>query len=210
MPYCARKHQLMNSLLYHVYSRGNARAEIFHSDGDYKYFKTLLIEYGRRFNIKVYHWVIMPNHYHLLLELADPEVISKCMAGLSRTYACYHHRIYHTAGFLWQGRFKLQPVQKEDYMITCGRYIERNPVRAKIVTIAEEYLYSSARYYCLGRPDGLTTESIYYAEFGAETAQRRLEYSQFLQAFDEEQEMSFNNMEQPRGNKEFILKLIKQ
>lgn len=114
MPYSTRKHQLQNSLVYHVYNRSNARVEVFHRDEDYRYFIKLLTEYAAEFNAKVYHWVVMPNHYHLLLELVDPEVISGCMAGLNRSYACYHHRIYHTAGFLWQGRFKLQPGKKSN------------------------------------------------------------------------------------------------
>jgi putative transposase len=102
MPYCARKHQLQYSLIYHVYSRSNARVEIFHCDEDYRYFMCLLYKYASTLDVKVYHWVIMPNHYHLLMEIAEPETISSCMAGLNRSYACYHHRIYHTAGFLYQ------------------------------------------------------------------------------------------------------------
>lgn len=58
----------------------------------------------------------MSNHYHLALELDKPEEISSFIAGLQRSYSCYHHRTYGTSGFLWQGRFKLQPVQKDIYL----------------------------------------------------------------------------------------------
>ena len=210
MPYCARKHQLHNSLVYHIYNRSNAKVKVFHRDDDYRYFIKLLIEYSREFNIKLYHWVIMPNHYHLLLELAEPELISKCMAGLNHAYTCYYHRMHHSAGFLWQGRFKLQPVQKEQYLIACGRYIERNPVRAKIIYHAEDYFYSSAQYYCLGKTDELTTEDPCYVEFGNDATQRQAAYREFLRDFDEEQERSFANIETPQGSIEFVRRLIKE
>jgi len=208
MPYCARRHQLHNSLLYHVYNRGNFRLRIFNCDQDYRHFIKLIIEYSLEFNIKIYHWVIMPNHYHLLLELENPAVISNCMAGLARTYTCYYHRVYQTAGFLWQGRFKLQPIQKEQYLIACGRYIERNPVDAGIVSAAEDYPYSSAKYYCSGKYEGIATESPCFAEFGSDIAIKRQAYGRFLKDFNPQEERMFTNMEAPQGSTEFIRRLF--
>ena len=208
MPYCARKHQLEQSLVYHAYNRSNARVAVFHSDGDYHYFIRLLKEYAKRFGSKVYHWVVMPNHYHLLMELEKPENISKLMAGLNRTYTCYYHRNYATAGFLWQGRFKLQPVQKEEYLTACGRYIERNPVKANIVSEAKSYPYSSAQFYCLGGKDELTQKNPLFDGFGRNEIERQVAYTEFLRNFDSEQELSFDNLEQPVGSKEFVRRLI--
>lgn len=207
MPYSARKHQLQQSLTYHIYNRSNARIEIFHCDDDYRYFIKLLAGYAVKLDAAIYHWVIMPNHYHVLLEMVEPEAISGCMAGLNRSYACYHHKVYHTTGFLWQGRFKLQPVQKEQYLLTCGRYIERNPVSAHMVEEAQDYSYSSAGYYCLGKEDNLTTQSPCYIDFGPDIIQRQAGYRQFLRDFDKNQERIFSNMEMPLGNREFIRRL---
>ena len=210
MPYSARKHQLHNSLVYHAYNRSNGRVEIFHGEEDYRYFINLLIEYSQKYSAKVYHWVIMPNHYHLLLEIPSPEEISVFMAGLNRKYACYHHRLYRSAGFLWQGRFKLQPIQKEDYLIACARYIERNPVRAKIVTEAIDYPYSSARFHCLGDIDNLTSKTPCINDFGSDNAQRMASYAVFLRDFDQDQERRFDNLETPQGNVEFLKRLTKE
>lgn len=210
MPYCARKHQLERSLIYHAYNRSNRRLEIFHKEKDYEYFILLLKEYNYRFNAKLYHWVIMPNHYHLLLELERPEQVSKYMAGLNRSYTCYYHRNYLTAGFLWQGRYKLQPIQWERYMIACARYIERNPVRANLVTQASEYPSSSASFYCQGKTDFVTTTDPTYFEFGKDVIKRQEAYSKFLLNFNEEEERSFKNLEEPQGSKEFISRLIKE
>ena len=210
MPTYARKHQLKLSLIYHLYSRSNGKIPIFKNREDCVCFISLLKRYSLRFGLKIYHWVIMPNHYHLLLELDDPKQVSKIMAGLSKAYSCYYHSTYSTVGFLWQGRFKLQPVQKVNYLVACGRYIERNPVKAGIIDESCEYPYSSARYYCLGENDGVTVEDPEFATFGKDLDFRRNAYMVFLQKFNDEEEKLFNNLEQPVGGKEFLRGLIKE
>jgi putative transposase len=210
MPSYPRKHQLTNSLVYHVFNRSNARVPIFNVEGDYYHFIKLLKDYSNRFNLKVYRWVIMSNHYHLLFEIEEPENISKLMAGLNRAYTHYYHKAYFTAGFLWQGRFKMQPVQKERYLIACGRYIERNPVRANIVLEAQDYQYSSAGFYCFGKSDGLTVEDPMFMQFGLEKVKRQAAYAEFLRNFDTEEERSFANLDTPQGDKSFIRKLVKE
>jgi putative transposase len=209
MPSYARKHQLQQSLVYHAFSRSSGRKVIFQEANDFNHFKSLLCEYGNRFGSKIYHWVIMPNHYHLVVEFDNPELISKFMAGLHRAYSHYYQKQYETVGFLWQGRFKLQPIQKELYLKNCGRYVERNPVRAGIVVVANEYAHSSARFYCLGQPDGITQTSPDFAEFGKCLAERQSTYKEFLKAFDNKEEAYFSAMEIPCGDRDFLRKLVK-
>lgn len=210
MPSSARRHQLTQSLVYHVFNRSNARLPIFHSESDFKHFISLLKDYSSSFKLKIYHWVIMDNHYHLLLEIEEPESISSCMAGLARAYTHYYHKAYQTSGFLWQGRFKLQPVQKERYLIACGRYIERNPVRAGVVQEVALYPYSSAEFYCLGKADEITVEDPTYRDFGCDTIMRQTKYKEFLRTFNEEEEKLFRNLEHPQGDMEFKRRLIKE
>ena len=210
MPSNARKHQLNKSLLYHIYNRGNARNQIFHDEEDYLYFINLVSAYSKRHNFLTYHWVLMPNHYHLLLEIEEPERISRIMSGLARSYVYHHHRKYQSSGHLWQGRFKSQPIQKELYLLACGRYIERNPVRSNMVSFAWDYPYTSARSYVLGIEDNTTALDPLFATFGDEITIRRKEYKEFLETFDSEQESLFENLEYPRGSQEFLTKLIKE
>lgn len=209
MPSYARKYQLDLSMVYHVYNRSNNKVPIFKRSEDFLYFMELLRKYSRKFCLKIYHWVIMTNHYHLLLELEKPKQISKIMAGLSKSYSCHHHQVYSSAGYLWQGRFKMQPIQKESYLFACGRYIERNPVRAGIVNEIYEYSYSSARYYCLGENDGITTEDQAFRTFGQDAAACRIAYVKFMSAFDGKEETLFRNLEHPAGNENFIKSLLK-
>ncbi len=217
MPNHARKYQLSGSLVYHIFNRSNSRAQIFFEDKDYRYFIGLLKDYSKRFSLKIYHWVIMPNHYHLLLELEEPEKISKALAGINLCYTRYHHNLYKSVGFLWQGRFKSQPVQKESYLLACSRYIERNPVRSGLVREAKDYLYSSARFYCLGEYDSLTLEDPLVSEFGSSQEKRTKNYNKFLFSSDPKQEAIFRDMDTPcvepgfmrrlkRGNGHYLLK----
>jgi len=132
------------------------------------------------------------------------------MAGLNHAYTCYYHRKYLTSGFLWQGRFKLQPVQKETHLLACARYIERNPVRASMVYQAEDYFYSSAKFYCRGEQDSFAIESPVFLEFGEDINSRRITYTKFLRNFNSEDEEAFRKLEAPQGNKEFMRRLIKE
>lgn len=207
MPTRPRKHQLTGSLMYHVYNRSIMRVPIFRSDGDYLYWMELLIKYAAKFSVKIYHWVIMHNHFHLLLEIEEPHVISALMAGIQHTYTVFHHRRNDGCGFLWQGRFKLQPVQKERYLAACGRYIERNPLRAGLVTLPEEYRYSSAAYYCLGTQDGITSIDPLYGAFGRSEKERRAQYRLYLQDFDTEEDDLFRGTIVPAGDTWFLARL---
>ena len=209
MPTYARKHQLQQSLVYHAFSRSNAGKVIFQESNDFKHFKGLLCEYSKRFDAKIYHWVIMPTHYHLVFEFEYPEIISKFMAGLHRAYSHYYHQQYNVMGFLWQGRFKLQPIQKDLYLKNCGRYVERNPVRAGIVAGVCEYAYSSARFYCLGQEDSITQISPDFEDFGQSIVQRQAAYKEFLRAFNIQEETYFSNIENPCGDQDFVRKLVR-
>lgn len=210
MPYTARTHQLKQSLLYHIYNRGLNRSAIFHKPEDYRYFIKLLSDYSAQYSFKIYHWVIMSNHYHILTELPEPNIISSVMSGIARAYSCYHHREHKTAGYLWQGRFKSQPVEKELYLFACGRYIERNPVKASMVTNAWEYEYSSARFYACGQADNLTAQNPLFEEFANTLEGRQEKYKEYLQTFSKEEEGYFENLEYPRGSAEFLKRLYKE
>ena len=207
MPYYARRHQLSGNLLYHIYNRANARYDIFKHDDDFIRFIDILKKYAYTFDLSIYHWVIMSNHYHLLIEIANPERLSAAMAGIHKSYTYYYHKRHDTCGFLWQGRFKSQPIQKDRYLLACGRYIERNPVLAHIVAQAELYPYSSARFHITGIDDSITKTDPLYETFGATPDERRSAYSKFLSSFDEQEDLWFDNIENPVGDALFKNKL---
>ncbi len=104
----------------------------------------------------------------------------------------------------------LSGYSKEHYLLSCGRYIERNPVKAKMIDFAEDYPYSSAAFYVYGKQDGLTKEDPALETFGKEPIQQRQSYKEFLEAFDSDDDESFEKLEKPQGSQEFLKRLIRE
>ena len=102
----------------------------------------------------------MNNHYHLLIEL-HKENLSRFMRYLNGTYAIYFNKKYQRSGHLWQGRFKSWYVTNEAYLFTLIRYIEYNPIKAKIVDKLEYYPYSSYQYFFKQVPEYLQESWLY-------------------------------------------------
>ncbi len=173
--------ELENNAVYHLISRGNNRLGVFEIEGGYQHFAELLRLAKIRFNWKIYHYCLMPNHFHILAEVALGEDLPKLMQALLSQYARWYR--YQTAyqGHLWTCRYKSPMINKESYMLECGRYIERNPVRAKIAPNPEEYLWSSYRFYAFGGHDILVDEDPYYASFGSTKWERQINYRAFVE-----------------------------
>lgn len=155
---------------YHIVNRGINRSRVSEDDQDYEYFSRLVREYKERWGAKVYHWAWMGNHYHLLVEVA-PENLRRLAGGIQQKYGRYHHGRHGTLGAFWQWRFGSKPVE-EEYLVSCGRYIERNAVRAGLVARAWTYRWSSARHYVAGKSDGPTDTNAYLEKMTAEDRRR--------------------------------------
>jgi putative transposase len=97
----------------------------------------------------------MPNHFHLLLWPRRDNDLSDYMMWLSTAHVRRYHKHYHSTGHVWQGRFRAFPIQEDDHLLTVLRYIERNPVRANLVELAQDWRWSSA---ALLQPPALTLD----------------------------------------------------
>lgn len=130
--------------LYHLTSRGNERRNIFRSDRDRKTFLAFLGLAAKRFGWSVTAWVLMTNHYHLVVQTPQPN-LSRGMHWLNGAYAGWFNRVHGRCGHLFQGRFKAFLIDKEAYFAEVLRYVVLNPVRAKMVERPEDYKWSSYR-----------------------------------------------------------------
>src|SRR5436190_2616656 len=130
--------------LLHVMSRGDAKQCIFVDDRDRQSFLDLLGECVTRFQWILDAYAIMPNHFHLLVQLTE-ETLSRGMHWLNTSYAVAFNRRHNRVGHVLQGRFKSPPVERETYLLELIRYIVLNPVRANIVKRPEDYRWSSYR-----------------------------------------------------------------
>jgi len=130
--------------LYHITSRGNEQRSIFRSNRDRQTFLLFLGEAASRFRWSITAWVLMSNHFHLVIQTLDPN-LSRGMQWLNSTYANWFNRVHHRSGHLFQGRFKAFLIDKETYFAEVLRYVVLNPVRASICERPEQYRWSSYR-----------------------------------------------------------------
>ena len=130
--------------IYHVINRGNGRARVFHDEGDYASFATLMTRAGDRTPMRILAYCLMPNHFHLVLWPREDGDMGDWMRWLLTTHASWHHKKYETSGHIWQGRYKSFMTQDDGHLYTLLRYVERNPVRANLVDSAREWRWSSA------------------------------------------------------------------
>jgi putative transposase len=160
----------------HVVQRGHNRAACFYADEDYLFYLHWLKEGMKKYGSDVHAYVLMTNHVHLLMTPKRPDSISRLMQSLNRRYAQYVNRIYRRSGSVWEGRFKASLIQAEEYLLTCYRYIELNPVRADMVNDPGEYRWSSYRWHGLGQANGLITDHALYVGLGMAGDERRTAY----------------------------------
>jgi len=143
------------SIPHHVTQRGNRRQTVFFSDDDYLSYRALLFEYTAKFGVEVWAWCLMPNHVHLMLTPPDGDALRAALSEAHRRYSRLVNFRQGWRGYLWQGRFASCPMD-ETHRLAAARYIELNPVRAKLAARAEDWPWSSARTHLTGEPDGLT------------------------------------------------------
>ena len=144
MPRMARK--VFPDLPHHVVQRGHNRPVVFAGDEDYERYLEDLRELSSALDIRVYAYCLMTNHVHLLLGLGEQvAAMGRLMKALVARATRYRNRREGRSGTLWEGRYKCSPVQTETYLLACTRYIELNPVRARMVPAAGDYAWSSFR-----------------------------------------------------------------
>lgn len=161
-------------------TRGNNRGQVFNESEDYEYFLTRLELYKAAHPFNLYHYCLMPNHTHLLIQTDEAVEFAKFMKKLNLSYVHYYRRKYGWVGHFWQDRYKAQPVGKDEYFIQCGKYIELNPVRSLITKNPEDYLYSSYSYYSTGKSNSLLTEDMFYKDLGDTQVSRQKKYTKMI------------------------------
>jgi len=177
---------------YHVIQRGNNRQPIFFEREDYLYFLSLLHEFSGLFKCDIHAYVLMTNHIHLLITPQRAGSLSKFMQFIGRRYVRYINKTYERTGTLWEGRFKSSILDSEQYLLGCMRYIELNPVRARMVNNAKLYDWSSYRRNALGVQNDLINSHPLYANLAPAPAKRQAAYCALFNTNTDEE--TFNDI----------------
>lgn len=166
---------------YHITARGNERAAIFRGTRDYERFLNLLGRMHKRYGALVHAYVLMTNHYHLLLETPRSNLVAT-MHDLNTAYTNYFNWKYERVGHLFQGRYRSILVDKDAYLLELSRYIHLNPVRAGMAESPEKYRWSSHIAYISSKAphEWLFTKQV-LAQVDPDLSKARGGYRQFVE-----------------------------
>jgi REP element-mobilizing transposase RayT len=166
--------------VYHVTARGNERKAIVRDDVDRGRFVDTLARMVERYRVCCHAWVLMDNHYHLLLETPSPN-LSHALRHLNGVYTQAFNRRHRRVGHLFQGRFKAIVVEKASYLLELCRYVVLNPVRAEVVKEPAAYRWSSYRATAglAAVPAWLTVDWV-LEQFGQRRGAAQAKYRQFV------------------------------
>lgn len=139
---------------HHVIQRGNRRADVFFTEDDCRFYLAQLRKYALAHGVDIWAYCLMSNHIHVVAVPATEEALARAFRDTHTVYAMRFNQEHELSGHVWQGRF-LSSVLDDKHLWACVRYIERNPVRARMVGYAHEHPWSSARARCLGTADPL-------------------------------------------------------
>ena len=137
----ARKKRMESIGFYHIVNRGVERRKIYMDDDDRIQFLTILQESAEVYDFEIYSYVLMDNHYHLLIKTSALN-LSLLMRQINSRYSMYFNRKYKRVGPLWQGRFKSWYVYDEQYLKSLVKYIEFNPIKANIVQNVGKFIWA--------------------------------------------------------------------
>ena len=191
----------------HIVQRGHNRAASFFGEDDYHCYLHWLKEGADKYGCAIHAYALMTNHVHLLISPSRTDGITRLMQSLGRRYAQYVNRFYKRSGSVWEGRFKASAIHAEEYLLTCYRYIELNPVTAGMVNDPADYRWTSYRWHALGESNALITDHALYDGIAPEAADRQAAYRALFRAHLDDEALGdirkALNGGQPLGNERF-------
>ena len=199
--------------VYHILTRGNDRQNIFNDERDYWRYLEILQRYREKYRFRLYHYVLMRNHVHLVVEPAvRGGSLAEIMKGINLSYAQYYKGRYKHIGHFWQDRYKSIIIGKDEYLLACGSYVELNPVRAKVVNDPKDYKWSSYNVYAYGKKNSVIQEHSNYEKLSGDETERRRKYREFVRGMLKGKNAMKGEMERKTvyGNEAFIQKLSKE
>lgn len=161
----------------HVIQRGNNRQQILFEEEDYWFIWDKMGVAAEKFQCEIHAYVLMPNHFHLLLTPYLENGIGKLMQYVGRYYVQYFNSRYDRTGTLWEGRYRATLVDPKHYLLAVAHYVEANAVRAGLVGTPADYGWSSYGANAEGMDDNLVTPHREYERLGRSGKARREAYA---------------------------------
>lgn len=189
---------------HHITQRGNNRADVFIDDEDRRFYLQILQRYCEKAKTSIWAYCLMSNHVHLLAVPQTTESLALCIGRTNLTYTQFENRKYKQSGRLWQNRFFSTIVDTDHYLWVTARYIEMNPVKARLSRKPQDYAWSSCRITM-----GIETDSLVKTHEWLDDAERS-EYIKFLGQTDiqiDDRIRRATSTGRPLGDEQFLKKI---
>lgn len=158
---------ILSNTPHHVVQNGHNRKAVFIEHGDYQYYLNNLVEWKEKLDCKVYAYRLMTNHVHLIIDPGEtPENLTRLMKRLAGRQPQLVNAVEDYTGSLSKGLFKCSPIEIHRYLLAWCRYVERNPVMARMVSEPQEYRWSSYRGKVGLAEDVVIDRDICYQSYG--------------------------------------------
>ena len=167
---------------HHVIQRGNNRQAIVKTDADREVLLDLLGENAKKHQVAINAYVLMDNHFHLLLTPETGDGVPLMMQAVGRRYVRYFNDRHQRTGTLWEGRYKSTLIQTDRYLLACMAYLDLNPVRAGMVGDPRQYVWSSHRHFMGQTNDRRITPHALYWALGNTPFAREAAYTELVRA----------------------------
>lgn len=181
---------IADGLVYHALNRGNNRDAVFTQPADFQQFLEALAQTKQRYPFRLYAYCLMSNHFHLVLEPAPGQSISRILQSLTVAHTWHYHKTQGTLGHVWQGRFKSPMIEADEHLLTVLRYVEANPLRAGMVADLADYPWSSYLQHGLGQPSSLIDTAPVWERLGRDEPARQTYWRKWLHVRLTEKELA--------------------
>ena len=169
-------------LPHHVIQRGHNGQSIFLRPADYQFMLDLLLEYSRQCNVVVHGYVLLPNHFRLLLSPQTVNGLPQMLQAVGRRYVRYFNDAQGRTGTLWDGRYRCTVLQAELFLLPCMVSMDLSPMRMGLASVPAEYAWSSHGHYVGSRVDGLVSPHAQFWGLGNTPFAREVAYAELMQA----------------------------
>lgn len=169
------------NICYHIRVQCNNKEFRFERENDFFLYQSILFHYARKHDFKVYNYVLMHTHIHLIVEIINDFTIDRVMRSVNQVFSFRYNRQKGRSGHLWMQPYKSSIINSEAYALCCMRYLDRNPIRARIVQNPSDWKWGGYNFYACGKKNPIISPIPSYLGLDDTDEKRRDKYRAFVE-----------------------------
>lgn len=170
-----------DGICYHVRVQCNNKEFRFKNQKDFRLYQEVLYQYVKKYGFQLHNYHLMHSHVHLILTTTNPFTIDRVMRSINQVFSIRYNLLRKRTGHVWLARYRSSIIDSDAYALCCMRYLDRNSLKAKLVSHPREWSWSGFHYYAYGTQNQLITPIATYLGLGNTPADRQLSYRRFVE-----------------------------